>query len=146
MDRVHMIRRGRMETRDEAQKAIIECLNRFYAIESGMWGDPVACLMIRTIIKGRIENRLYDISSLSAYLDLSISTVHRKLKRIAEEGYVELRRQGRSITLHPTEKVEIIFDERFEDMISTLRRLYGRGTVLPEAREETKSPDTATTD
>lgn len=113
-------------SQDEVRRAIIECLNRFYAIESGMWGDPVASLMIRTIIRGRIEGREYDISSLSVDLGLSVATVHRKLKRIETEGYIVMRREGRSIRLFPTEKVEVVFEERFDEMIETLRRLYGQ--------------------
>lgn len=115
------------DTRERVQREVLECLNRFYAIETGMWGDPVSCLMIRTIIKGRIEGRLYDVSSLAAYLDLSLATVHRKLKRIEEQGYVERRREGRSVRLSPTARVEQILDTNFDRMIETLRRLYKGG-------------------
>ncbi|MDF1585304.1 BlaI/MecI/CopY family transcriptional regulator [Marinimicrococcus flavescens] len=113
--------------RETVQRKVLECLNRFYAIETGMWGDPVSCLMIRTIIKGRIEGRLYDVSSLATYLDLSLATVHRKLKRIEERGYVERRREGRSVRLWPTARVEEILDLNFDQMIETLRRLYKGG-------------------
>lgn len=34
------------------QEQIIECLNRFYAIESGLWGKPINALILRTIFKG----------------------------------------------------------------------------------------------
>ncbi|RNE92572.1 winged helix-turn-helix domain-containing protein [Marichromatium sp. AB32] len=112
---------------DQVRRAIIECLNRFYAIESGMWGDPLSSLMIRTVIQARLEGRPHDISSLSTCLDLSLATVHRKLKRIAADGYIEMRREGRSIRLYPTERVEVLFDTRFDEMIETLRALYGRG-------------------
>lgn len=111
-------------TRESVQRQVLECLNRFYAIETGMWGDPVSCLMIRTIIKGRIEGRLYDVSSLAACLDLSLATVHRKLKRIEAQGHVERRREGRSVRLWPTAKVEEMLDLEFDQMIETLRRLY----------------------
>ncbi|MDX6749319.1 BlaI/MecI/CopY family transcriptional regulator [Geminicoccaceae bacterium 1502E] len=114
-------------TREIVQRKVLECLNRFYAIETGMWGDPVSCLMIRTIIKGRIEGRLYDVSSLATYLDLSLATVHRKLKRIEEQGYVERRREGRSVRLWPTARVEEILELNFDQMIETLRRLYKGG-------------------
>lgn len=115
-----------MSTENKVQRAVIECLNRFYAIETGMWGDPVSCLIIRTVIKGRIEDRLYDLSSLSAYLDLSLSTVHRKVRKIEAAGYIRTERKGRSMVLLPTEKVQAVFNDRFDEMVETLRRLYGR--------------------
>ena len=38
-----------------AQAQVIECLNRFYAMETGLWGGPLDALIVRTIIVGDIQ-------------------------------------------------------------------------------------------
>jgi DNA-binding MarR family transcriptional regulator len=118
-----------IKSREDVQMYIIECLNRFYAIESGLWGDPVDCLMIRTIFKGKVEGRYYDISSLSSCLGLSIATVHRKVKSIESRGYIELCKEGRSVRLKPTPKLETCINDKFDDMMATLQQLYKGGDV-----------------
>ena len=40
-----------------AQAQVIECLNRFYAMETGLWGGPLDALIVRTIIVGDIQGR-----------------------------------------------------------------------------------------
>ncbi|MCE8469953.1 ArsR family transcriptional regulator, partial [Rhodovulum sulfidophilum] len=51
--------------RAAVQAQIIECLNRFYAMESGMWGKPLDSLIIRTVVQSRMQGKLYDFSALS---------------------------------------------------------------------------------
>lgn len=114
------------DARGRIQKYIIECLNRFYAIEAGLWGDPLSSLIIRTVIKGAIEGRPYDLSALATEFELSIATVHRKVHRCVEAGYLQTRMEGRSLRLYPTQKVQQSFNESFDEMVSALRRLYGR--------------------
>ena len=46
-----------------AQAQVIECLNRFYAMETGLWGGPLDALIVRTIIVGDIQGRPYDCSA-----------------------------------------------------------------------------------
>lgn len=110
--------------RAEIQAQIIECLNRFYAIETGMWGGPLDALIVRTVVVGKLEGKFFDISAISATLDIPIATVHRKVINLERLGLIQRRKSGRSVTLIPTEKAHIDLDKSFEEMITTLRRLY----------------------
>lgn len=130
------------EIRQIVQAQIIECLNRFYAIETGMWGGPLDALIVRTIITGKVQGRFYDLSSLSAALELPLSTTHRKVKDLEASGFLERRRNGRSTHLLPTSRTCVELDKSFEEMVSTLQRLYrGRpGLVEDVLKPTSKSP------
>lgn len=106
------------------QAQIIECLNRFYAIETGMWGGPLDALIIRTTVVGEMQHRPYDLSALAIVLDLPISTVHRKVKNLIETGFLLQEKTGRSSYVRPTARTRQTLDKSFEEMVSTLRRLY----------------------
>lgn len=110
--------------RAEVQGQIIECLNRFYAMETGMFGHPVDCLIIRTVVQGRLQGKLYDISALSEVLGLPISTLHRKIGSLVKSGYLQREPIGKSVYITPTESTNIQLDKSFESMVETLRRLY----------------------
>ncbi|QSB44405.1 ArsR family transcriptional regulator [Altererythrobacter sp. FM1] len=110
--------------RAEVQAQIIECLNRFYAMETGMWGNPVDCLIIRTVVQGRLQGKLYDLSALSEVLGLPISTLHRKVGHLVESGFLMREPRGKSIYISPTDNTNIALDKSFEAMVATLRRLY----------------------
>ncbi|WP_439271132.1 hypothetical protein [Pseudochrobactrum sp. HB0163] len=112
------------EIRAIVQTQIIECLNRFYAIETGMWGTPLDALIVRTVITGKVQGRLYDLSSLSNTLGLAISTTHRKVDELEKAGFLQREKRGRSIYLMPTSKACVELDKSFEEMIGTLQRLY----------------------
>ena len=116
--------RERTDVRAEVQSQIIECLNRFYAMETGMWGKPVDCLIIRTVVQGRLQGKLYDLSALAEVLDLPISTLHRKVGSLVESGYLRRQPEGKSIYIAPTDKTSVSLDRSFDTMIDTLRRLY----------------------
>lgn len=115
------------ELRATVQAQIIECLNRFYAMETGMWGGPLSALIVRTVIKGQFEGKLYDLSALGAVLDLPVASVHRKVRKLVEDGYLQRLPRGKSVYLMPTEKTCVTLDKSFDDMISTLQRLYRGG-------------------
>ncbi|SFU07025.1 helix-turn-helix domain-containing protein [Sedimentitalea nanhaiensis] len=115
--------------RTEIQKQIIECLNRFYAMETGMWGKPVDCLIVRTVIQGRLQGKPYDLSALAATLGLPVGTVHRKVSDLVEAGYLDREPSGKSVYLAPTDATCVKLDESFETMVSTLRRLYKSGAI-----------------
>ncbi|MBN7775424.1 hypothetical protein JYP49_16065, partial [Nitratireductor aquimarinus] len=107
MERFDMAGETRMqetEIRQVVQAQIIECLNRFYAIETGLWGGPLDALIVRTIITGKIEGRFYDLSSLSMTLGLPLSTTHRKILELEASGFLERVRSGRSTHLVPTRR------------------------------------------
>ncbi|MBS0270371.1 MAG: ArsR family transcriptional regulator [Proteobacteria bacterium] len=106
------------------QGQIIECLNRFYAIETGMWGGPLDALIIRTVVVGEMQGKLYDISALAYALDIPLSTVHRKTRELEEAGFLHSHRQGRSTYWRPTARTSVELDKSFAEMISTLERLY----------------------
>lgn len=110
--------------RAEVQAQIIECLNRFYAMETGMWGSPVDCLIIRTVVQGKLQGKLYDLSALSEVLGLPISTLHRKVGHLVKGGFLRREPRGKSIYISPTDNTNIALDESFENMVTTLRRLY----------------------
>ncbi|MFG6660317.1 ArsR family transcriptional regulator [Sulfitobacter sp. 915] len=110
--------------RAEVQAQIIECLNRFYAMETGMWGNPIDCLIIRTVVQGKLQGKLYDISALSEVLELPISTLHRKIGNLVENGFLQREPRGKSIYISPTDITNISLDKSFENMVSTLQRLY----------------------
>ena len=110
--------------RAEVQAQIIECLNRFYAMETGMWGSPVDCLIIRTVVQGRLQGKLYDLSALSEVLGLPISTLHRKVGYLVENGFLRREPRGKSIYISPTNNTNVALDQSFEAMVATLRRLY----------------------
>lgn len=112
------------DARKAVQQQIIECLNRFYAIETGMWGKPINALILRTIIQGRFQDLPYDISSLSESLGLPLTTTHRKVRELIAEGYLEEAQYGKSIRLLPTEKTEVAMDLSFDEMLATIQRLY----------------------
>lgn len=111
-------------TRRIVQAQIIECLNRFYALEMGLWGNPLDSLIVRTVVMGKIEGRLYDLSALANTLEIPVSTVHRKARNLEQAGLLTLERDGRSTYLAPTEKTCIKLDKSFETMIAALNRLY----------------------
>lgn len=117
------------ELRTVVQAQIIECLNRFYAIETGMWGGPLSALIVRTVVKGQFEGKLYDLSALAAVLDLPVTSAHRKIHKLVEDGYVQRLPHGKSVYLAPTEKTCVTLDKSFDDMISTLQRLYRGGVA-----------------
>lgn len=106
------------------QDQIIECLNRFYTIEKKLWGKPINALMRRTIIQGNLQNRHYDISSLSESLNLPLSTIHRKVHELVDGGYVRVDQCGKSMQLIPTLKTEEALNHSFEDMIKAVKDLY----------------------
>lgn len=112
------------QIRSIIQTQIIECLNRFYAIETGMWGGPLDCLIIRTVIVGEMQQRLYDLSAIAMVLDLPISTVHRKTRELVSAGYLQKEPRGRSTYFRPTTSTRVTLDKSFDDMIATLQRLY----------------------
>jgi len=112
------------------QTQIIECLNRFYAIETGMWGGPLDALIIRTAVVGEMQHRPYDLSALAAVLDLPISTIHRKVRKLIKAGFLVHEKAGRSIYLHPTARTRQELDKSFEEMVGTLRRLYRDPTSM----------------
>ena len=121
--------------REVVQAQIIDCLNRFYAIETGMWGGPLDALIVRTVVVGKMEGRLYDLSALSNTLGLPVSTLHRKICDLEAAGYVTRQRKGRSTYLAPTDKTCVQLDHSFEEMVTTLRRLYRGGPVLSGGKE-----------
>jgi DNA-binding MarR family transcriptional regulator len=114
----------RAAIRAEVQGQIIECLNRFYAMETGMWGKPIDCLIIRTVVQGRLQGKLYDLSALSEVLGLPISTLHRKIGELVESGFLLREPRGKSIYISPTDTTNIALDKSFESMVKTLRSLY----------------------
>ena len=89
-----------------------------------MWGKPINALILRTIIQGKLQERPYDISSLSESLELPLTTIHRKVHELVEDGYVEITKNGKSMQLMPTLQTKDAMDRSFEDMMLTLRRLY----------------------
>jgi len=119
---------GKMLSQEEVSLAvqgqIIECLNRFYAIETGMWGGPLDALIVRTVVVGAIQNKPYDFSALATVLDLPIATVHRKVRNLTKTGVLVQEKAGRSTYLHPTSRTRLELDKSFEEMVHTLRRLY----------------------
>lgn len=82
---------------------------------------------LRTVIMGKVEGRLYDLSALANTLEIPVSTVHRKAKELEQAGLLSRERDGRSTYLTPTERACVQLDKSFEEMIATLNRLY-RGT------------------
>lgn len=113
------------------QAQIIECLNRFYAIETGMWGGgPLDALIIRTTVVGEMQHKPYDLSALAIVLDLPLSTVHRKVMNLIKTGFLVQEKAGRSIYLHPTSRTRQKLDKSFEEMVSTLWRLYRDPTSM----------------
>ncbi|MCV2892728.1 helix-turn-helix domain-containing protein [Lentibacter sp. XHP0401] len=110
--------------RTVVQAQIIECLNRFYAMETGMWGKPVDCLIIRTVVQGKLQGKLYDLSALSEVLGLPISTLHRKIGTLVESGFLRREPRGKSIYISSTDNTNIALDQSFETMVATLRSLY----------------------
>lgn len=112
------------EIRTIVQAQIIECLNRFYAIETGMWGSPLNALIVRTVITGKVQGKLYDLSALSDTLGLAISTTHRKIDELEAAGFLKREKRGRSTYLIPTSRTCVELDKSFEEMVSTLQRLY----------------------
>jgi len=106
------------------QEQIIECLNRFYAMETGMWGKPLDALIVRTVLQGKLQGKLYDLSALSGVLDLPVSTLHRKIGALVAGGYLQREARGKSIYISPSYKTCITLDKSFEDMMATLRQLY----------------------
>ena len=110
--------------RQIVQDQIIECLNRFYAIETSMWGKPINALILRTIIQGKLQERPYDLSSLSESLELPLTTIHRKVHELVQDGYVEIAKDGKSMQLMPTQQTKNAMDQSFEDMLLAVRRLY----------------------
>ncbi|MDK3016899.1 ArsR family transcriptional regulator [Pseudodonghicola flavimaris] len=119
----------RQALRQEVQEQIIGCLNRFYSLETAMWGKPVDALIVRTVVQGQLQNRLYDLSALSAALDLPIATLHRKVGDLEAAGYLRRERRGKSVCLVPTEETCRALDQSFEEMIGALRRLYRANTL-----------------
>ncbi|WP_435656669.1 winged helix-turn-helix domain-containing protein [Brucella pituitosa] len=113
------------------QAQIIECLNRFYAMETGMWGGPLDALIVRMVVTGKIEERLYDLSALANVLDVPVSTLHRKVIALERVGLLKRERTGRSSYLTPTEKTCIELDKSFDEMIATIERLYRGKQNIP---------------
>lgn len=126
----------RAAIRSEVQDQIIECLNRFYAMETGMWGKPVDCLIIRTVVQSHLQGRLYDLSALAAALDLPIATVHRKVSESVTAGYLKRKAVGKSVYVAPTEQTCARLDRSFESMVSTLRRLYQSPNLFSDGTHE----------
>jgi DNA-binding MarR family transcriptional regulator len=122
--------------REIVQAQIIDCLNRFYAMETGMWGGPLDALIVRTVVVGKMEGRLYDLSALSNTLGIPVSTVHRKVRELEGAGLLTSERDGRSIYLAPTEKTCVKLDKSFDEMISTLERLYRVKRILSGINRE----------
>lgn len=122
----------RTALRTEVQRQIIECLNRFYAMETGMWGKPVDCLIVRTVIQGSLQSKPYDLSALAAALDLPVGTIHRKVSELVEAGFIARKPAGKSVYLAPTDATCAKLDASFETMVTTLRRLYKSGPIWNE--------------
>lgn len=112
------------ELRVIVQTQIIECLNRFYAIESGMWGGPLDSLIIRTVVVGQAQGKLYDLTSLAFSLGLPLSTIHRKALELESAGFITRKKVKRSTFLQPTEKTCLKMEDSFNDMMISLQKLY----------------------
>ena len=112
------------EIRTAVQAQIIECLNRFYAIETGMWGGPLDALIIRTVVVGEKQKRPYDLSALAYTLGLSLTTVHRKVRELEGAGFLRRERARRSVYLYATEKTRMDLNKSFNEMMETLQALY----------------------
>lgn len=119
----------RDKLRAEVQEQIIGCLNRFYSLETAMWGKPVDALIVRMVVQGRLQDKPYDLSALSSVLGLPIATLHRKVGELVEAGYLRRERSGKSVYLIPTDETCKSLDRSFEEMVEALRRLY-RGGLL----------------
>lgn len=117
------------QARAAVQTQIIECLNRFYALESGMWGDPISSLMIRTIVQGELQGRRFDLTALAGTLDIPVATVHRRVAALVQAGYIRRARDGKSVYLEPTERTCVQFNRSFNEMLRTLRRLYYQADI-----------------
>lgn len=113
--------------RQEVQEQIIECLNRFYMLETQMWGKPVEALIVRTVVQGHLQNRPYDLSALADVLDLPIATLHRKVADLVTSGHLRRDPRGKSVYLAPTDATCAALDLSFESMVDNLRRLYEGG-------------------
>ncbi|HHG5368188.1 TPA: helix-turn-helix domain-containing protein [Pseudomonas aeruginosa] len=112
------------EVRAAVQAQIIECLNRFYAIETGMWGGPLDALIIRTVVVGEKQKRPYDLSALAYTLGLSLTTVHRKTRALEKAGFLRHERIRRSVYLYATEKTRVDLNKSFAEMVETLQAFY----------------------
>ncbi len=122
------------------QTQIMQCLNRFYALEMGLWGSPLDSLIVRTVIMGKMEGRLYDLSALANTLEIPVSTVHRKAKELEHAGLLHRERDGRSTYLTPTERTCVQLDKSFEEMIATLNRLYRGNKAEQNSRRNEARP------
>lgn len=110
--------------RRAVQTQIIECLNRFYAIETGMWGGPLDALIVRTVVVGNMEGKPYDLSALAYSLGLPLATTHRKVVELEAAGFLRRERRRRSTYLFPTDRTCVKLDKSFGEMIETLQQLY----------------------
>jgi predicted transcriptional regulator len=112
------------EVRAAVQAQIIECLNRFYAIETGMWGTPLDALIIRTVVVGEKQKKPYDLSALAYTLGLSLTTVHRKTRQLENTGFLRHENVRRSVYLYATEKTKLDLNKSFIEMVKTLQAFY----------------------
>lgn len=120
----------------KVQGEIIDCLNRFHAIETQMWGKPLEVLIVRTVVQGQLEGRPYDLSALSGVLDLPMTTVHRKVGELVDAGCLVRRRRGKSVYLEPTDQACASLDQFLTAMLETLDRFYREGLGFdPHSRE-----------
>jgi len=130
------------DVRMAVQAQIIECLNRFYAIENGMWGGPLDALIIRTVVVGEKQKRPYDLSALAYALGLSLTTVHRKTRELEKAGYLYHERVRRSVYLHPTDKTRVELGKSFSEMMAALHALYDSPSCWKTLRLHSPLPGT----
>lgn len=78
-------------------KSVLEFLQAFGRMGEDLQLSPEEVSLLMAVHLGEIENRLMDISTLSAITCLKFSTTHRLLKQLRERGLIVAERDGKRL-------------------------------------------------
>lgn len=85
---------------------------------------------------GTLEDKPADISYISEILNMSRSTVHRKLKYLVKEGWVELQPTGKHTYVYITDRGVKHYDPVVDKIVQHIKHMYTR--LERDVKNETK--------
>lgn len=85
--------------------------------------DLFDSIIVRFVVLGATRRSPYHMSSLAAATRLSLPTIHRRIRNLHKLGYVERRRQGSNIYLHPREKAISYISNLVANFLTSLSKL-----------------------
>jgi Mn-dependent DtxR family transcriptional regulator len=84
--------------------AVLRMTQRTLDVRMDVFGNLERTTLMNLIILGTLDGKEWNLSSLASRLRVDREVVHRAARKLARDGYVTIRNEGRSKRLHATER------------------------------------------